>query len=338
MTQPPTNNAKIHLDQPCPCAFPDASSWDLCVMLFSRCYQANFLEKFQEHVMLITERLYMILPQSIKGKISLYQLPLISPPPKIKLKPTFPNNMKLIEWIHEYDFYLNDLIDEIQRIQKRIIELKNKLISTNKKVFPSISNQKHIQKMENLTSNFVVTRKNIQQEDSNSNSIICTYKSKKERITIDKIQNLPKDLKSNGIKDNAISEQESKELFNSYMNGEFGQEDGDHDECDCDCGFHGPSNADMFSWLSSFSPATLNRLGPDKLFDKFMQMKNANDRPITPTHPKHPSSTKGSGKSSSSSSSKSKFPSVNSVRNEKPKKSIKVGSSGMSKEEKEQLI
>ncbi|WRT67487.1 uncharacterized protein IL334_004459 [Kwoniella shivajii] len=114
---------KFGIDQKCACQYPDASSYELCVLLLARTYQAHILQVFIDCSMQEIEITYMTFPQTMKSKMPLYALPMLPPEPKIIFKP-FPSIGKLKNWMHGYDLYLKGLVEESERVEKRLDKLR----------------------------------------------------------------------------------------------------------------------------------------------------------------------------------------------------------------------
>ncbi|WWD09768.1 hypothetical protein V865_007896 [Kwoniella europaea PYCC6329] len=296
------NEIIVTLDQPCACNFPNANAYDLCVMLLAREYQSTFLRVHQQNLMRISEILFVSLPNTIKRKISLYTLPLITPPPKIHFRP-YPTNVIIKEWIHEYDIHLEDLVDEIQRVEKRLVDLRNK----NK-------DSKVIKKLEELDDkhqkHLIVKRSEKQREDG---LVDCRYVPKKEKLTVDSIKQLTK---------------ETMEKYKAFKmdSGELDyQEEEDHE--------HTPPDIDFLRWLNTFDmPSELLEQPVPESFLK--SMMDTEIRGFDPT-------SSFANPTSTGSTSRGKLPNpvskIGKKRIVSGRAGPKVGSSGMTSEEKENI-
>ncbi|WWD01028.1 hypothetical protein V866_007966 [Kwoniella sp. B9012] len=296
------NEIIVTLDQPCACNFPNANPYDLCVMLLAREYQSTFLRVHQKNLMRTSEILFVSLPTTIKRKISLYTLPLITPPPKIHFRP-YPTNLIIKEWIHEYDIHLEDLVDEIQRVEKRLVDLRSK----NK-------DSKVIRKLEELDDKYqkhlIVKRSDKKKGDA---LVVCQYVPKKEKLTVDSIKQLTK---------------ETMEKYKAFKinSGEMDHQDEEDHE-------HTPPDIDFLRWLNTFEmPSELLEHPVPESFLK--SMMDTEIRGFDPT------SSFATPKSTGS-TSRGKLPNPVSKIGKKRKVSSragpKVGSSGMTSEEKENI-
>ncbi|OCF71497.1 hypothetical protein I204_07555 [Kwoniella mangroviensis CBS 8886] len=298
------NEIIVTLDQSCACNFPNANAYDLCVLLLAREYQSTFLRVHQQNLMRISEILFVSLPTTIKRKVSLYTLPLISPPPKIHFKP-YPTNVIIKEWIHEYDIHLEDLVDEIQRVEKRLTDLRSK----NK-------DSKVIRKLEELDDKYqkhlVVKRSKKEKDDG---VVKCQYVPKREKSTLDSIKQLTKET---------MEKYRALKLNGADVN--FQEEEEDHE--------HTPPDIDFLHWLNTFDmPSELLEHPVPESFLK--SMMDTEIRGFDPT-------SSFANQKSTGSTSGGKLPNPVSRIGKKRKVSgragPKAGSSGMTSEEKENIV
>ncbi|WVQ69709.1 uncharacterized protein L199_007929 [Kwoniella botswanensis] len=299
------NEIIVTLDQPCACNFLNGNAYDLCVMLLAREYQSTFLRVHQQNLMRTSEILFVSLPTTIKRKISLYTLPLITPPPKIHFRP-YPTNWIIQEWIHEYDIHLEDLVDEIQRVEKRLADLRSK----NK-------DSKVIRKLEELDDKYqkhlVVKRSDKKKGDG---LVDCQYVPKKEKLNVDSIKQFTKET---------MEKYKAFKLNGADVADVNYQEEEDHE--------HTPLDIDFLKWLNTFDmPSELLEQPVPESFLK--SMMDTEIRGFDPTSSfANPRSTGGT--------SRGKLPNPVSKIGKKRKVSGRagqeVGSSGMTSEEKENI-
>ncbi|WVW82701.1 hypothetical protein I302_104712 [Kwoniella bestiolae CBS 10118] len=249
--QPPNINSNqiiITLNQPCACNYPNADAYELCVLLLAREYQATLLKFHQKALMQISEILFVSLPPSVKGKLSLYTLALISPAPRIILDP-YPGNGTIKDWMHEYDIHLEDVVEEIHRIEKRLVELRAKNLD-----------EKIVRKLEELDKKFqrnlIVKSADTTEKEG---TVKCGYVPKREKLTVDSIKRFTKDTMEKYRA--SLPSPRAKEMGNV--------EEEEHDE-------YTPPDLEFLSWLSSFDPPSdlLDQPIPESILKGFMETEN----------------------------------------------------------------
>ncbi|WWC60762.1 uncharacterized protein I303_103338 [Kwoniella dejecticola CBS 10117] len=262
------------------------------------------------------------MPPSLKEKIPLYTLPILSPLPKLSFVPR-PSLQQCKDWMHEYDFYLADLIDESERMTKRLDELTKKCQVSEEST-----------KLLSGNKRFHVTR------EKTNTFCECTYKPSKEILASQQMKNL------RTPNDPLTAEEERWEMSLR----DRGKENGGM-TCDCThCFENDPSEMDFLRWMASQSPTNLAHMlktSPPSQKDVMRRaqeffMSSLPPSPISPSSPLTPFSMSPSGKSDGNgltSPNRAHFPRSPAGKKTKARKmtGAKAGGSGMTMAEKEEL-